>query len=114
VPGLRPFRNRALENSESVYYKLGLQFDTESFGLDREHFVAAMRAEGIAVDAGFRALHVGRSPSRWRSIGPLPQAERAHHGTVVLHHPILLGDDSDLEQVARAAAKIHAHVERLR
>ena len=73
-----------------------------------------MRAEGIAVDAGFRALHVGRSPSRWRGVGPLPQAEQAHHGTVVLHHPVLLGDESDLEQVARAAAKIHMHAERLR
>ncbi|MGH7174367.1 MAG: DegT/DnrJ/EryC1/StrS family aminotransferase [Gemmataceae bacterium] len=114
VPGLRPFRNRPLENSEPGYYKLGFQFDAERFGLDRARFVAAMRAEGIAVDAGFRALHVGRSPSRWRSAGPLPQAERAHHGTVVLHHPILLGDDSDVEQVARAAAKIHAHAERLR
>jgi perosamine synthetase len=113
VPGLRPFRNRALENSEPGYYKLGLQFDAERFGLDRERFVAAMRAEGIAVDAGFRALHVGRSPSRWRGAGPLPQAERAHHGAIVLHHPILLGDGNDLEQVAHAAAKIHAHAERL-
>ena len=114
VPGLRLFHNRALEDSEPAYYKLGFQFDSESFGLDREHFVAAMRAEGIAIDAGFRALHVGRSPSRWRSAGPLPEAERAHHGVVVLHHPILLGQDSDLEQVARAAAKIHAYVERSR
>ncbi|HTU21410.1 MAG TPA: aminotransferase class I/II-fold pyridoxal phosphate-dependent enzyme [Gemmataceae bacterium] len=114
VPGLRPFRNRTLEDSEPGYYKLGFQLDAARFGLDRERFVAAMRAEGIAVDAGFRALHVGRSPRRWRSVGPLPQAERAHHGTVVLHHPILLGEGSDLEQVARAAAKIHGHAERLR
>jgi perosamine synthetase len=113
VPGLRPFRNRPLENSEPSYYKLGLQLDAERFGLDRERFVAAMRAEGIAVDAGFRALHMGRSPSRWRSAGPLPQAERAHHGAIVLHHPILLGDDSDLEQIAHAAVKIHAHADQL-
>lgn len=114
VPGLRLFRNRVLEDSEPAYYKLGFQFDAERFGLDREHFVAAMRAEGIAIDAGFRALHVGRSPSRWRGAGPLSEAERAHHGAVVLHHPILLGEDSDLEQVARAAAKIHAYGEQLR
>lgn len=114
VPGLRPFRNRPLENSEPGYYKFGLQFDAEHFGLDREHFAAAMRAEGIAIDAGFRALHVGRSPSRWRRIAPLPQAERAHHGSIVLHHPILLGDETDWEQIVRAARKIHAHAERLR
>lgn len=114
VPGLRPFRNRAWEVSEPAYYKFGFQFDAECFGLDRERFVAAMRAEGIAVDAGFRALQVGRSPTRWRSASPLPEAERAHQGAVVLHHPILLGEDSDLDQVARAAAKIHTHAERLR
>jgi perosamine synthetase len=114
VPGLRLFRNRALENSEPGYYKLGFQFDAECFGLDRERFAAAMRAEGIAIDAGFRALHVGRSPTRWRGAGPLPQAERAHHGTVVLHHPILLGSEDDLWQVARAVDKVRAHAERLR
>jgi perosamine synthetase len=114
VPGLRPFRNRALENSEPAYYKLGLQFDAARFGLERERFVAAMRAEGIAVDEGFRALHVGRSPNRWRGAGPLAEAKRAHEGTVVLHHPVLLGSDTDLEQVLLAALKIHAHAERLR
>jgi dTDP-4-amino-4,6-dideoxygalactose transaminase len=112
--GLWPFRNRALENSEPGYYKLGFQFDAERFGLDRERFVAAVRDEGVALDEGFRALHVGRSPSRWRAAGPLTQAERAHHETVVLHHPVLLGADADIEEVVRAVAKIHAHAERLR
>ncbi|HEY7424737.1 MAG TPA: aminotransferase class V-fold PLP-dependent enzyme [Gemmataceae bacterium] len=114
IPGLRPFRNRVLENSEPGYYKLGFQFDAERFGLDRERFVAAVRAEGVALDEGFRALHVGRSPSRWRAAGPLTQAEQAHHQTVVLHHPVLLGPDADIEEVARAIAKIHAHAKQLR
>jgi perosamine synthetase len=114
VPGLRPFPNRDLEDSEPSYYKLGFQYDAESFGLSRERFVAAARAEGIALDEGFRALHVGRSPSRWRGVGPLAEAKRAHHGTVVLHHPVLLGADAELEQVVRAVEKIHAHAERLR
>ncbi len=114
VPGLRLFRNGESEDSEAGYYKVGFQFDAERFGLGRERFVAATRAEGIALDEGFRALHVGRSPQRWRGIGPLPEAERAHCGTVVLHHPVLLGTVSEVEQVARAVEKIHAHVERLR
>jgi perosamine synthetase len=114
VPGLQPFHNRSLEDSQPVYYKLGFQFDAASFGLERERFVAALRAEGIAVDEGFRTLHVGRSPSRWRSPGPLSQAERAHEGTLVLHHPILLGSDDELRQVVRAVEKIHAHSEQLR
>jgi perosamine synthetase len=114
VPGLQPFRNRALEDSAPAYYKLGFQFDATRFGLERERFVVALRAEGIAVDEGFRALHMGRSPSRWYSASPLMQAERAHEGAVVLHHPILLGSDDELMQVVRAVEKIHRHAERLR
>jgi perosamine synthetase len=114
VPGLQPFRNRPLEDSTPTFYKLGFQFDAGRFGLARERFILAMRAEGIAMDEGFRALHLGRSPSRWRSPGPLPQAERAHEGAVVLHHPILLGSDDELRQVVGAVAKIHFHAQRLR
>lgn len=114
VPALRPFRNRALEDSTPGYYKMGFQFDAEAFGLSRERFVAAVRAEGVALDEGFRALHVGRSPNRWRGTGPLAECERAHRGTIVLHHPVLLGTPADMEQIARAVTKIHVHAERLR
>jgi dTDP-4-amino-4,6-dideoxygalactose transaminase len=108
VPGLGLFRN-AVEDSAAAYYKVGLRFDAAAFGLERSRFVAAVRAEGVAVDEGFRALHVGRSPSRWRSGGPLTEAERAGAGAVVLHHPILLGGERDIEEVAAAVRKVHAH-----
>lgn len=114
MPGLQLFHNRQLEGSTPAFYKLGFQFDAAGFGLARERFVLAMRAEGIAMDEGFRALHIGRSPSRWRSPGPMMQAERAHEGAIVLHHPILLRSDDDLMQVIRAVAKIHQHAQRLR
>jgi dTDP-4-amino-4,6-dideoxygalactose transaminase len=111
VPGLRPFRNRA--EGEPAYYKLGLQLDAARFGLARERLVAAARAEGVALDEGFRALHVGRSPTRLRRAGPLAEAERAGAGAVVLHHPVLLGSDADIEQVAVALKKVHAYAARL-
>jgi dTDP-4-amino-4,6-dideoxygalactose transaminase len=114
MPDLLPFRNRPLEDSTPTFYKLGFQYDAAGFGLARERFVLAMRAEGVAMDEGFRALHVERSPSRWRSPGPLTQAERAHEGVVVLHHPILLGSDNDLMQVLGAVVRIYNHAERLR
>ncbi len=112
VPGLRPFVN-VCADSEAGYYKLGFQLDAQRFGLDRARLVAALRAEGIAFDAGFAALHVGRSPNRYRQAGPLPEADRAHHGTLVLHHPVLLGSPADVEEVAGAVRKIQAHVDRL-
>ena len=108
VPGLRPFANRCPE-SEPGYYKLGFQYDAAAFGLPRERAIAALRAEGIAFDEGFRALHVGRSPSRFRKAGELKEAERAHHGTLVLHHPVLLGEISDMEEVAAAVGKVYAN-----
>ncbi len=112
--GLIPFRNRPMQESLPAYYKMGFQYDAEAFGIGRERFVTAVRAEGIAFDEGFRALHVERSPQRWRGVAPLAQAERAHRGTLVLHHPVLLGSDEDLAQVARAVQKIRCHAPLLR
>jgi dTDP-4-amino-4,6-dideoxygalactose transaminase len=111
VPGLRPFRNRA--DGEPAFYKLGIQLDPARFGLARGRLIVAVRAEGVALDEGFRALHAGRSPSRLRRAGPLDEAERAGANAVVLHHPVLLGSDEEIEQVAVAVEKVRAHAARL-
>ncbi len=107
VPGLSPLVN-ALGDTQPGYYKFGLQFDAARFGTSRERFLAAMRAEGIAWDEGFKALHVGRSPSRYRAHGTLPEASRAHSGMVVLHHPVLLRPRSGIDGIAIAVKKVHA------
>ena len=112
MPGLEPFVNPCA--CEPVYYKLGFQFDSGRFGLPRDRFVAACRAEGIAFDEGFRSLHVGRSANRFRQAGALAHAERAHEGTVVLHHPVLLGSPEEVEQVWLAVQRISLHAEELR
>jgi dTDP-4-amino-4,6-dideoxygalactose transaminase len=111
VPGLRLFRNH-VSDSEPCYYKVGFQFDAAKFGLSRARFVAAIRAEGIAMDEGFRALHAGRSPSRFRKAGTLSEADRAHTGTVVLHHPILLGTEADVEQIAATILRVRGNAPR--
>jgi len=111
VPGLTLFRN--VVAGEACYYKVGFQFNGTAFGLSRARFVAALRAEGIAFDEGFRSLHVGRSPSRFRRAGDLGEADQAHVRTVVLHHPVLLGEDEELDQVARAVQKVRAHASQL-
>jgi dTDP-4-amino-4,6-dideoxygalactose transaminase len=111
LPGLRLFRNEA--DGSPAYYKVGLQFDEKAFGLSRARLVAALRAEGIALDEGFRALHAGRSPSRYGAAGALVEAERAHRGCVVLHHPVLLEGDEAIDQVGQALRRIHAFAGRL-
>jgi len=105
-PGLRPFIN-APSDSLPGYYKLGLQYDPSAFaGLSRNGFSAAVRAEGVALDPGFRALHKTHSSKRFRAVGPLDEASRADAGVLVLHHPVLLADDADVEQVAQAIDRV--------
>jgi dTDP-4-amino-4,6-dideoxygalactose transaminase len=108
TPGLRPFVNPCADSSPG-YYKVGFRYDADAFGLSRERFVAALRAEGTAFDEGFRALHAGRSASRFRRAGDLGEADRAGRGAVVLHHPVLLGTTADVEEIARAVAKAWTH-----
>jgi perosamine synthetase len=113
IPGLALFANPPGDHQPG-YYKVGFQFQEESFGLDRARFVAAVRAEGIALDEGFAALHVGRSPRRYRAGSTLTEAEKAHHGTVILHHPVLLESDDAIHEVAVALHKIQKHASLLK
>ena len=99
--GLRCFVNSTPDTTPG-YYKAGFQFDEPAFGLSRECFVAALRAEGIAFDEGFHGLHVGRSPKRFRQAGELTHADNAHQGCVILHHPVLLGGEADIAEIVAA------------
>jgi perosamine synthetase len=96
-------------NGSPAFYKLGFHYDAAAVGLSREVFVKAIRAEGVALDAGFKALHCGRSPSRFRASGDLPNATAAHDGCVVLHHPVLALSRADVRQVAEAVAKVYRY-----
>jgi dTDP-4-amino-4,6-dideoxygalactose transaminase len=114
VSGLRPFACN-LENTVPGYYKVGFWYDTSHFaGLSRGAFVAAMRAEGVAVDAGFRSLHRSHSRRRYRTVGDLVVASAADAAIVVLHHPVLLGASSDIAEIARAATRIQIHASAVR
>jgi dTDP-4-amino-4,6-dideoxygalactose transaminase len=117
IPGLQllaPAFSAVPEGVANIpaFYKLGFQYDPVAFGLSREVFVKALRAEGIAFDAGFRALHVGRSPSRFRAAGELTHATNAHERCVMLHHPVLSGATWEVQQVAEAVAKVYRYRDR--
>lgn len=107
--GLIPFQNPP-GNLEPAYYKLGFWYLSESFnGLSRDTFARAMRAEGIAIDPGFRAVHLSHSKRRYRAVGELPHATRADREILTLHHPILLEGDHAVEQFFLALEKIKNH-----
>ena len=91
------------------FYKLGFWYDSAAFAaLPRDRFAGALRAEGIALDPGFRALHRSHSRSRFRAVNDLPHATRADEALLVLHHPVLLGTETDLQQVVEAIVKLQA------
>ncbi|HTI49568.1 MAG TPA: aminotransferase class V-fold PLP-dependent enzyme [Planctomycetaceae bacterium] len=105
-PGLKAFRN-ADSDSRPGYYKLGLQYEPGAFaGLSRDQFAGAVRAEGIALDSGFRALHKTHSARRFRAVGELACATRADAGVLTLHHPVLRESEHELAQVVAAVERV--------
>jgi dTDP-4-amino-4,6-dideoxygalactose transaminase len=109
IAGITPLQNTP-SDSLPGYYKLGLWYDASAFAsLSRDRFADAMQAEGIAVHPGFRSLHQITSRRRFRAVGDLPHATSADGALLVLHHPVLLGDDADLSQIVTAIEKIRDH-----
>lgn len=112
VPGVRLFV-QSNEVDRPAFYKLGIQLDEDAFGLARDRLLAALRAEGFAVDAGFDLAHRTRSPKRFRQGSAFAEAERAGRGCVQLHHPILLEPSVWERGFAQAWRSIHQHRELL-
>lgn len=75
----------------------------------RQAFIAAIQAEGVAIDAGFRGF-VRRTGNRCRTVGDLPNARLAAAGTLVLHHPVLRESAEVLALVAAAIRKVAAAI----
>jgi dTDP-4-amino-4,6-dideoxygalactose transaminase len=105
LPGLQSLKNR-VPDPEPSYYKLAWRYLSEELNnVTREHFTAALRAEGVAINSGFRGF-AGRSERRCRHGGDLLNSRRAADTTVVLHHPVLLAPDDQIRKVAAAFAKV--------
>jgi dTDP-4-amino-4,6-dideoxygalactose transaminase len=88
------------------YYKVAFMLDAEALRVhSRDDFVRALRAEGIAIDAGFRGF-TKRSQRRCRRVGKLANSEAAAEGTLVLHHPVLLETPETIDRVAHGLWKV--------
>lgn len=113
-PGLQPFQNTPSDSRPGLY-KFGLQYDSQAFaGLSRDQFATAVRAEGIALDPGFRALHMTHSSRRFRAAGDLPCATRADAGVLTLHHPVLLEGETALAEVVAAVDRVRQFAREIR
>ncbi len=111
VECLRPVDNGDVD-CDPAYYKLAFRYEAEKCGdVPRETFCAAVRAEGVALDAGFRGF-AKRSSRRCRRPVETPHSADAAATTVVLHHPLLLADDAIIQQSAAAIQKVYDAVRR--
>ena len=109
ISGLKPIFE--IPNGEAgnlpAFYKAGFQYDSEQFnGLSRDDFAAAVRAEGVALDPGFRSYPMTHSRRRFQSASDLSVAKHADSGILVLHHPVLLGSESDVRAVVQAIRRV--------
>lgn len=101
---------------QPVFYKLPLRVYADGQTQDdaqqevmRRQFIAALQAEGVAADEGFRGFF-RRSAQRCRHVGALTEARRAATQTVLLHHPVLLEGEQTLAAVSQALDKVAWHV----
>ena len=86
-----------------AFYKLPWLLDVSI--RTRDEFVTIGKAEGLAIDVGFRGF-TRRSVKRCRTHGTLINSRIASQQTVILHHPILLESEPLVELVAMALIKI--------
>ncbi len=92
--------------TSQAYYKFDFWIDALPDRLD--WVMAALKAEGLAVEKGFRSLTKGRSPSRFHAPVALTNSHNTSPCRLVLHHPILLESGSG-EMVAQAIRRVLAY-----
>ncbi|MFN8484051.1 MAG: DegT/DnrJ/EryC1/StrS family aminotransferase [Anaerolineae bacterium] len=117
IPGLRPLPEDGRVTSHGRHLFL-VRYDADAFGgHSREEFIAALRAEGITpVSPGYVPLYrqaairnaVPDTPpaDAWAALYPVTEAAAANG--IWFFQFALLGDESDMEDIAAAAAKIQS------
>jgi 3-amino-5-hydroxybenzoate synthase len=124
IPGLVP-QGRDQRVTRHPHYMHMFRYDAAAFGgLTRQQFVDMLIAEGIPAFVAYLAIH--RTPLfRDRTFGPrwrddedrLPDYNQVHcpvsedisDNVVWLHHRVLLGDATDVEELVDAIDKIRGH-----
>ncbi len=89
----------ATASIDPAWYKVAFLLNGASVE-QRDAFADQGRTAGIALDAGFSALHLTHAKSRFRKVGDLAYAAALHDQLLTLHHPVLLSDQSVLASVA--------------
>ncbi len=97
-----------LDNEQHSFYKLAFRLPaSEPAKPMREAYAAAARAEGLALDSGFRGF-ARRGTARCDHADDLSTSRLLAANTLLLHHPVLLADDSVVDRAAGTFNKIAA------
>jgi len=119
IEGLEPVRPHP-QNDCRTYYHYAIRYWPEAFAeLPVAEVCRALEAElGCWVHPPYRPLnrHPLLGSRRNRAFGlvdlscfELPEAIRQSERTILLHHPLLLGDSGDMEEIAQAFWKVRRH-----
>ena len=130
IPGIRHIRREAPASKHGYYYYL-VRYDREQFaGLDPDRFCALLNAEGIPFLPGDREPVYRHPVFHWENLQDVlfpevleryrrvvqpddrgcPAAEEACRSTLILRHPVLLGDPEDTDDIVEAVAKIKMNI----
>lgn len=127
IPGVKPARmyDGCTRNAYHLYM---FRYDKEKFGgLDRALFLKAMAAEGIPASPGYgplnkepflkytlqsrgyQRIYSSQEIAHWHERNHCPANDQLCQEAVWLTQNMLIGERSDMEQVAEAVRRIHAH-----
>ena len=132
IAGIVPYQ-LVTQNARSAYHLYPFRFISEKFGdVPREKFIEALRAEGIPCSAGYgpqnkdglieealnskgyRRLFSENRLKQWREENILPGNDKLCREAVIFAQSMLLGSQSDMDDIVDAIAKIYENRESLR
>jgi dTDP-4-amino-4,6-dideoxygalactose transaminase len=123
IPGLHPQR-RPPECTRHGYHLFMLRLDPAEFGAPRDAVLQALEAEGIPCSGGYGFPLPDQPLFRNKAFGPYltGDADRLDYGrpgcgisrrlcrdAIWLEQRLLLGPKADMDDIARAFEKVHAH-----
>ncbi len=125
IPGIHPYKLVEGDN-RSAYHMYPFRFVSREFGgVSRERFMRALRAEGIPCSAGYgkqnydglieealesRGYKRLFSPQRlkqWRDENHLPGNDQLTEQAITFYQSMLLGKQSDMDDIVNAITKIY-------
>jgi len=136
IPGIVPRKNYSKNNRPSCYF-YAFRFKEQEFGITRDTFIKALKAEGIPADDGlgvieknilhkegvvesvinsrtYRKLYSKKRLDAYRASLHLPESEQLVKETVGFKHYNLLGPTSDMDDISKAIIKIYENRDKLK